>query len=77
MQLADDVNAAMLKMYNRLSQECHKGPNRMIAVIREEARAFDKAHPEYIEGGFLKFAKKHIQEGVEWPEEFKAALKYL
>ena len=66
-------------LIKQLVREQRNGVNRMICVIREHGREWDKDHAgdeTYIQGGFVQ-AIKHELEEEDFPIEFKGALRYL
>lgn len=75
----DELLKARKALIDQMALEQNKGVNRLIAIIREHGRKWDKDHindETYIQGGFIVVMKKELEE-YDFPPEFKAALKYL
>ena len=67
------------RMTHQMQLEAGKGVNRMIAIIRIYGREYDEKYkddPTVIQGGFIKYIKKHLLK-LNPPEDFKAAINYL
>lgn len=63
----------------QMRAEVAKGPNRLIAIIRDHARAFEKRMENedlYSSGGFLRTMKREF-EREDFGDEMNAAIKYL
>ena len=74
-----DFLSARNALVAQMEKEQHKGMNRLICIIREHGRKWDKDHANdetFNQGGFIKVIKSELEK-LDFPSEFKNALKYL
>ena len=67
------------RMVEQLKMESHKGINRMICIVREYGREFDKKYENdkrVKQGGFVKLVKGLLIESA-YNEDIKQALSHL
>ena len=72
----DELN---IRMVEQLTLEAHKGINRMICIIREYGREWDKKYENDMrvkQGGFVKLVKRFLIDSTQNEAE-KQALSHL
>ena len=78
-EIIDYFNELHTKMIIQIRVESHKGINRMICIIREYGREFDKKYkddPTVKSGGFVKVVKSVMMD-LPINEAKKQALSHL
>ena len=78
-EMIDYFNELHTKMIIQIRAEAHKGINRMICIIREYGREFDKKYkdnPTVKPGGFVKVVKSVMMD-LPLDEAKKQALSHL
>ncbi len=77
--ILDYYNSLHLKMVEQIKLEAHKGINRMICIVREYGRKWEKhfkdnesINPQ----AFVQMTKERLLDG-KWPADIKQALSHL
>lgn len=79
----DEIMAAVFNAreacLNAMIAEVDKGPNRLVAIVRDHSRVFEKRMKgvaQYASGGFMAAMKRELA-AVDLGETMNAAVRYL